>query len=176
MHLLSTGKWYTGRVSESHIRKPNTVCGACSRPIYRRPAELQRGRVFCSAECYGKANRKEKPCTVCGTPILARENKITCSRSCANKNRAGAKYKIGRPKDNVKDQRAVKLRLIEARGTACERCGYAKLPILHVHHRNRDRSNNSLSNLELICPNCNYEEHYLEKSWLGVSNKYGGVG
>ncbi|MBI3573571.1 hypothetical protein HY090_00790 [Candidatus Kaiserbacteria bacterium] len=35
-----------------------------------------------------------------------------------------------------------------------------------MHHKDRNRNNNSLGNLELICPNCHYEEHYLEKSWL----------
>jgi len=30
--------------------------------------------------------------------------------------------------------------------------------------------------LELICPNCHFEEHYLEKSWLKDIIKKGGVG
>ena len=33
-------------------------------------------------------------------------------------------------------------------------------------HKERNRENNNLNNLELICPNCHYEEHLLEKSWL----------
>ncbi len=48
----------------------------------------------------------------------------------------------------------------------CERCGYKKFEILQIHHRDRDREHNALKNLELICPNCHYEEHYLQKSWL----------
>ncbi len=60
----------------------------------------------------------------------------------------------------------LKRRLIEERGHECERCGYEKTEILNVHHKNRDRSHNDLSNLELICPNCHGEEHYLEGSWL----------
>jgi len=55
---------------------------------------------------------------------------------------------------------------MEERGTKCERCGYKKYEILHVHHKNRNRNDNSMENLEIICPNCHYEEHYLEKSWL----------
>ena len=127
---------------------------------------MRRGRVFCSQACYGKAQTKETPCVVCGIPIPARFNKKTCSRSCANKHRAGIKYKIGRPRDKVVNQRSVKLRLLEQRGSSCERCGYNKQEILHVHHKDRDTDNNNLTNLELICPNCHYEEHYLEKSWL----------
>jgi len=79
----------------------------------------------------------------------------------------GIKYKIGRPKDKAQTFRYIKLRLIEERGGACQRCGYAKVEILHVHHRDRNRLNNDSLNLEIICPNCHYEEHHLEKSWLG---------
>ena len=49
----------------------------------------------------------------------------------------------------------------------CERCGYgANEKAIIIHHKDRNRNNNKLSNLELICPNCHYEEHFLRKSWL----------
>jgi len=153
-------------VRELYKRKPNTKCSTCGKPIYRRPLELQRGPVFCTSLCYGKANRKERPCVICNNPILARANKKTCSRVCANKNRAGIKYGTKRPYDKVKNERTLKLRILELRGGKCERCGYSKKQILHVHHKDRNHSNNNPQNLELICPNCHYEEHYLEKSWL----------
>lgn len=123
--------------------------------------------------CYGISCRKEVPCVVCGRPILAGLNKKTCSRACANKHRAGIKYKIGRPlKDKVVTQRALKLRLLKTRGMCCERCGYEKYEILQVHHKDGNSRNNHMNNLELICPNCHYEEHLLEKSWMrNVINK-----
>jgi hypothetical protein len=44
----------------------------------------------------------------------------------------------------------------------CERCGYDKYPeILVVHHRDRNRKNGAKENLELLCPNCHEEEHFL---------------
>lgn len=70
------------------------------------------------------------------------------------------------PRDKVVSERAIKIRLLKDRGTSCEKCGYDKKEILHVHHKDRNRNNNNLSNLELICPNCHYENHYLERSWL----------
>jgi hypothetical protein len=112
------------------------------------------------------ACRKEQPCIVCGRLILASMHKKTCSRSCANRHRAGISYKINRPRDKVKSQRALKIRLLEERGMKCGRCDYKRQEILQVHHIDRNRSNNDMSNLELICPNCHYEEHLLEKSWL----------
>ena len=74
------------------------------------------------------------------------------------------------------EQRAIKMRLLKARGGYCERCRYDKSEILQAHHKDRNTSNNSISNLELVCPNCHYEEHYLLKSWLKNNNKKGGVG
>jgi hypothetical protein len=55
---------------------------------------------------------------------------------------------------------------MDERGKHCERCDYGKYEILQIHHKDRNRSNNDMSNLELICPDCHYEEHFLEKSWL----------
>lgn len=154
---------------EKYKRNPNTKCLVCSKPIYKKPSQIKRnsGQVFCSMICYGISQRKEKPCIVCKTMIMSKFNKKTCSRSCANIYRTGIKYKIGRPiKDKVKSQQIIKVRLLKERGKKCERCNYDKYEILQIHHKNRDRMNNENSNLELICPNCHYEEHFLKNSWL----------
>lgn len=160
-------------MSDVYPRNPNVKCFVCGTAVYRRPSQLRtsKGRAFCGLSCYARSLRKETPCIICQTPIMASKNAKTCSRACANKHRAGIKYKIGRPRDKVVTERALKIRLIAQRGTKCERCGYSKLEILHVHHKDRNRNNSDLSNLELICPNCHYEEHYLEKSWLSGSLK-----
>lgn len=154
---------------ESYRRNPNTVCSVCNKPIYKRPSEINenKGKVYCSCKCYGIACRKERPCVVCGKPMLASFHKKTCSHACANKHRAGIKYKLyGPKKDKVSNYRALKIRLMNARGTVCERCGYKIYEILQVHHKDRNRENNELDNLELICPNCHFEEHLLKRSWF----------
>lgn len=57
-------------------------------------------------------------------------------------------------------QRTEKFRnaLIQMRGHFCERCKlneWLDKPInLELHHKDGDRSNNALENLELLCPNC----------------------
>jgi len=75
-------------------------------------------------------------------------------------------YHGGYLKDKVKNYQSLKIRLMTLRGKKCERCGYDKVEILQVHHKNRDCSNNELDNLKLLCPNCHFEEHFLEKSWM----------
>jgi len=149
-------------VTKVYKRNANTKCAICGKEIYRRPSEIKKGRVFCNQACYGLANRKEKPCLVCGKPIMSRYNKLTCSRGCANIHRAGIKYKLGRPtRDKVKNYKILKTRLINLRGDKCERCSYGKVEILQVHHKSRKREDNSMGNLELLCPNCHCEEHFL---------------
>lgn len=148
---------------EKYTRRPNTNCSVCDKKIYKRPSEISanKGRVFCSMACYGKSCRKEIPCIVCGKPILAGLHKKTCSRACSNKNRTGIKYNNNRPNDKVKSYQLLKGLLLSKRNNKCERCGYSKSEILQIHHKDRNRQNNSLKNLELICPNCHCEEHYL---------------
>lgn len=160
---------------EQYIRKPNTKCAVCGTLVYRRPSTLvqSEGKAYCSSACYGIACRKEKPCVVCGRPILSSKNRKTCSRACSNTNRLGTKYKIGSPNDKVKSNRLLKTRLLRHRSKVCERCGYGKIKILQVHHKDWDSKNNTFKNLELLCPNCHCEEHIIN---YNGSRRGAGVG
>lgn len=59
--------------------------------------------------------------------------------------------------------------LIALRGHKCEKCGLTEWlgePInLETHHKDGDRSNNSLDNLEILCPNCHsYTPNFARKN------------
>lgn len=41
----------------------------------------------------------------------------------------------------------------------CNRCGIDITVVLEVHHKDRDRNNNHLNNLEILCANCHLIEH-----------------
>lgn len=148
------------------IRKPNCTCKVCGKEFFRKPSQLGRGSgaTYCSQACYAKSCQRPVPCVICGKEILGSRHAKTCSRACANKNRAGIKYKGGggHRKDKVKWVQGLKQRLIAQRGTACGRCGFPNTKILVVHHivRRCDGGGDELDNLELICPNCHAEVHY----------------
>jgi hypothetical protein len=60
--------------------------------------------------------------------------------------------------------------------SSCERCGYSEeVGILVIHHKDRNRDNNDLGNLAVLCPNCHALEHLEERraQWAGhTSNSY----
>jgi len=43
---------------------------------------------------------------------------------------------------------------------SCNRCGDRSFDVLLVHHKDRDRKNNKLDNLEILCANCHYRIHF----------------
>lgn len=57
----------------------------------------------------------------------------------------------------------------------CESCGLTewqgKLIVMHLHHIDGNRNNNSLDNLQVLCPNC----HSQTETYAGKNNKHNGV-
>lgn len=141
-------------------RRPNAACLVCEKPVYRRPADLAKsnGRAYCGQKCYGKACRKEHPCPVCGTTVLASQHTKCCSRDCADRIRTST---VGRKRGERRSWQDLRLERI-ARIGRCERCGYDTEPqILNAHHRiPRSRGGvDTDDNMELLCPNCHAIEH-----------------
>lgn len=144
-------------------RNPNCVCSLCAKEIYRRPFQLKKGAVYCSADCFHKSSEKPEKCVMCTNMVLAKKNCKTCSKDCANKLRAESASKR---RDTWKDKgivvRNLKKKLLKLYGEKCQRCDYNKMEILEVHHivERHLGGSNEISNLELLCPNCHAEEHY----------------
>ena len=51
------------------MRKPNCKCLECEKEIYRRPAQLVSGNIFCSSSCSNKRFKKPDIITMEKTEI-----------------------------------------------------------------------------------------------------------
>jgi 5-methylcytosine-specific restriction endonuclease McrA len=140
-------------------RKSNTTCSVCTKSIYRRPSQINNGRVYCSSRCTGLYQQKSKLCKICNKSYLG--GKKTCSRACANKARAGIIYTREGRFDKAFQGRMLKKRVAEQCEGVCERCGMDNYAILHIHHKTERYKGGSdqLENLELLCPNCHATHH-----------------
>lgn len=72
------------------------------------------------------------------------------------------------PAGYTADWHAVRLAALARGRWACHRCGDADplamgeqrlSPLLHVHHRDRNKTNNDPANLEVLCRRCHWTEH-----------------
>lgn len=55
----------------------------------------------------------------------------------------------------------------------CERCGYVdKFQELPRHHKDRNRTNNEVGNLEVICKTCHMMEHSLERQRDPITGQF----
>lgn len=50
---------------------------------------------------------------------------------------------------------------------ACKKCGSTDSRTLAVHHKDKNRKNNSISNLMWLCHNCHYLVHHYKDEATG---------
>jgi len=153
-------------------------CLQCSKPFQARPTDIRRGHArYCSRSCCAKYNVRlafHEPNTNCaycdkkfwcrnainkygsksGLRFCCREHKDLAQRIGGIEAIQPAHYK-GSPESS--DYRVKAFRLLPYK---CNRCNYDQKRILVVHHIDHDRSNNDISNLEILCPNCHAIEHW----------------
>ena len=145
-------------------------CGFCGNGFYS-PQHAK--RKFCSVECFKSSNSSkihELTCDFCKVVFCRPQSYLKksksgmrfCSRKCKDEaQRMGNYNAILRPshhKDGIHSYREIAFRHYPK---ICNRCGYDEHPeILKVHHRDRDRTNNKVSNLEVLCSICHDLEHY----------------
>jgi hypothetical protein len=94
---------------------------------------------------------------------------IDCGHFCATVHGAAAGksneeiFNTDTPYNNV----VTRKRLLKLRGNHCENCGISDWAgiqlILDIHHRNQDRTDNRMENLQIICPNCHRIIHQKNK-------------
>lgn len=111
-----------------------------------------------------KAKRIEKECLCCrvlfSTEKRSTKEQVVCSRACSN-----TYFRSGEENGNFIDSpNNYRNKAFKHYSPVCARCGFAHLLALEVHHKDRDRSNNNLDNLEIVCANCHTIEHKTHKA------------
>lgn len=157
------------------MAKIKRVCLRCQKKFTTERKEVNRGfGKFCSRSCSASRSRTSKnpnvTCAYCHQPFYKRRSQMHNSKSglffCCRQHKDLAQ-RIGgieaiQP-DHYKNGVGARTGRVVARRNlplVCCRCGYGReTRILEVHHRDRKRHNNDLSNLEILCPNCHAIEH-----------------
>ena len=180
----------------------NTItknCAVCGNPHEVRATDLLHGKgKYCSLKCNGVAssirmlakaaeiNLPNVTCAQCGkkfymSPSKKRNSKsglFFCCRHCKNTaQRIGGIEEIMPPHygtaTGLHSYREIAFACLPNK---CNICGYNEIPeILQVHHKSRDRTDNTVENLQILCPTCHQKIHFLTKTGLYRQTKNKGA-
>lgn len=155
-------------------------CDTCREFYFERLDRIfnkKYNKHYCSKEC--QKNREstktlvEFQCAFCSKLGLRNPNKFKnsksglffCNRLCKDSaQKMGGIAEIMPPHYGTGTANYRKL-AFESFEPKCNICGYNKYSaVLDVHHKDKNRENNDIDNLEFLCPTCHREVHYLDGS------------
>ncbi len=157
-------------------------CKYCGAKYNAEQRYLDRGQgLFCSISCSSSYHQAIKPkpepnvfCALCQTPFYLNNSKQKNSRSglffCTRDHkdlaqRIGGIEAIMPP--HYSDGMFINYRKLafESLPNECAVCGWDEcLEVLEVNHKDLNRSNNNVENLEILCPTHHQVFHFLDKS------------
>lgn len=157
-------------------------CLHCYTEFKARSQDVSRGfGKFCTQSCSSIYNRGKKPkpefnvsCAYCAVEFYMPLSKQNNSKSglyfCCRKHKDQAQRINGikeiwpshyGPGNGKYSYRTTQL---NNRPAVCERCGYDKhIAGIVIHHKDRNRENNTDDNLEVLCACCHNIEHWGEE-------------
>jgi len=156
-------------------RKPNYRgrCRQCGEPFVRYRSAARSKPMYCGLPCTRMASRRRREvlCAFCGKAFQRRLSQLEhakssgiqfCSRRCKDRAQGldgGAAFSAMRPPHYSGDGVTYRRRALRHYGSACRICRYSNERVLIVHHKDGDRNNNKLDNLEVLCPTHHAEYH-----------------
>lgn len=158
------------------------TCNFCQEAFMAEAREARRGNAkFCSRTCSSKnrVSKLPKPdpnvsCAFCDTKFYLNPSKQRNSKSglffCCREHkdfaqRIGGIREIMPPHYGTSPSPDYRELAFSNLPNMCAHCGYSEhVGILEVNHKDLNRSNNSLENLEILCPNCHQAFHYISKT------------
>lgn len=144
-------------------------CKICKSKFETKPCRLRQGKgKYCTIECYrlGRTNGKYVPCNYCKKPLWRTPSNKAKHNYCNAKCRylkIGLSPGKGESHHNWNGGHSTyRKRALDHYGAKCsnEKCPLTRLKLkiprlmLDVDHRNSDRSNNKLRNLQVLCVWC----------------------
>lgn len=151
---------------------PTVNCRQCTVGFYIKPNRLARGwGKYCSNECkhLGLKTGSLIPCASCQKPSYkikkaqerSKSGKFFCGKSCQTKWRNSQIY-IGDNHANWKGGESSYRHILQRSSLEriCAKCKTIDTRILAVHHKDKNRANNALSNLIWLCHNCHFLVHH----------------
>ncbi|MFH1308486.1 MAG: HNH endonuclease signature motif containing protein [Patescibacteria group bacterium] len=150
---------------------PNVFCKICKKEFFVKECWLKYGwGKYCSRVCQFKGQLRGKfvNCDKCKKKIWrtprklksSKSGKFFCSKSCQtfwrNKKYSGLNHPLWNGGESM--SRAILER--SRKKIMCKHCNNLDKRILAVHHRDKNRKNNELSNLIWLCHNCHHLIHY----------------
>ncbi len=148
-----------------------TRCKICEKEFYSKPNRLKQGwGKYCSRICQHKSQKTGNiyRCTTCSKQVYktnqdqirSMSNKYFCNRSCQTvwRNKQYIEDKHANWKGGESSYRNIMIRAKITR--VCAKCGGTDTRTLAVHHKDKIRQHNTLSNLVWLCHNCHFLVHH----------------
>jgi len=159
--------------SENHSRLMYiVVCPECGTEKRFRPSELPNKKWVC-IECVRKSQRAAVSCNNCGMTIIRPLSKLLnsknglyfCDRKCKEE-----QQKIGGILElpHYGSDNNYRKKAFDKYGNKCNDCEITDDYLLVVHHIDKDRSNNIIENLEILCHNHHADRHkkFSDGKWI----------
>jgi hypothetical protein len=153
-------------------------CKQCNKEFNALEKEIKRGYgLFCTRNCSSKYNALRRikveidncTCAYCNKLFYKCISKLKKSKSglyfCCRKHKDLAQ-KLSAGFKNIwpthyGTNNEYRNKALRVYGGKCNRCEYDKdTAAIIVHHKDRNHSNNSIDNLEVLCSNCHAIEHW----------------
>ena len=154
------------------------TCKGCNKEFLKDKRFVKiNSRDYCSRECFCKStsNSHILICSCCKNTFVRMNKDLKnsksglyfCSVDCKNKGQLiDSGIKEIQPKHYKNGKSTYRQKALNHYDNKCSVCGYSVIEVLEVHHKDHNRDNNKIENLNVLCPN-----HHKEYQ-LGI-RKYG---
>ena len=155
---------------------PMLTCQRCGKEFHRYPSQVLRGGKFCSRSCQNLRTGEQRECEVCGKAFymplcrVKRGDGRFCSLRCKGKwqseHNVGERnpaWKGGRflePSNGYIYVRRDGKYIGEHRLVMEQHLGRPLKSSEHIHHRNGDKTDNCVENLELVLVSDHFRRHW----------------